>query len=286
MVKFKLSLILFLILSIKGSLLANNYENRILKDSLNAHYLILSPQLSYYQHLDFQNSPILYKGTLAGIGLSFESDGNHYKYDISLGTAYGSIKGETQNASYLATQINSQLQLKYVRRFNGLKRKIKTFAGASLLGHLNFHNNPNLQNASLSLTGLTNVALSTEFERTLTWKAKHLKIWFLKFKRRNRNLKLNFSLDVPIYFLNFRPGYSNISDFTDGENLWDLKSKHYWIFKNAFQINSKTSLSYFLSNNNAFRISYLWQAYRFKDTFDNYQAAHHIIEVSLLFRFN
>lgn len=284
--KIKLIFIILIFSSLKASLLAVKYDNKIYPDSINVHYLSISPFVSFYKHLDFQNSPILYKGPTAGIGLSFESDGNNYKYAFILKGAYGFLGGETKTAIYSSTQINAQLGLNYVHRITPVKSNLHCFTGASIQGDLNMHNNPSLQNASLSLTGLTNFAFSTEFESDFSWKAKNIKIWFLKFKRRKRNFKINLKFDLPLLFLNFRPGYSNISDFTNGENLWALESKQFWIFKNAFQLNTKSSFFYFLNNKNALRISYIWQAFRFEDTFDSYQAAHHSIEFSLLFRFN
>ena len=250
------------------------------------HYLAISPYYSYFKYLDKQISPILYKGNLWGINLGFESDGIKHKWNTQIGGALGNLIGETQNVSYLATEYLLNINLNYLFRIGKKESIIKKYIGLSFTSNNLFFYNTGLQNAALTYSSLNNIAFSSELEKSFSWKSKSFKIWFVKLNRRARNIKVNFHLDVPLYFLNNRPPYSSIGDFTDGNSSFDSQTKSFFIFNNAFQLKTATSLSYYFHNNNAIRISYLWQSFSFSDIFDKYQSAQHILEFSLLFRFN
>jgi len=256
------------------------------QENINKHYLSISPSYQFHKYLDNQLSALLYKGNLAGIHFAFESDQSFNKYSISIGGFYGLLNGTTQQVSYQASQGLIDLKAYYLHSINYKKDQINKYLGASVNHKYFIHYNTNLQNAAFTTSFLNHIAISAELEKLFSWQAKSSKIWFLKFNRRNRNLKINFKLDLPLLFFNLRPPYSTISDFSNGENLLDLKTKTYIIGAGAFQLNTTTSLTYYLSNTNAFRISYQWQVFKFNDAFSSYQSAQHIIEFSLLFKFN
>jgi hypothetical protein len=279
-------IILFLLVSLSSFSLNSLDSDTITKEALQCHFLNISGSYNYYKYLDNQISPLLYKGSLAGLNLGFESDGERYKYQIILGGNIGYLTAQTENVAYSANQYLLNLKINYLHKIGNKTFNFSKYLGANIQTSNIFFENRSLQNASLTYTSINHLALSAEIERQISWKAKKINIWFIKINRRDRELKFNFRLDVPLYFYNIRPPYSTISDFTDGQSTADFSTKSFWIFANAFQLNTTTSITYYLHNSNAFRFTYYWQSYKFTDTFDSYQAAQHTFEFSLLLRFN
>jgi hypothetical protein len=245
----------------------------------------ISIDLKSYQFLDQQTSALAYKGNIAGIQLAYESNNNTHQYGIGLTANYGSVIGKTEYASYLANQGIFGLDGFYTHRFF-YDKKIKTFFGLSIHHDACLHYNQNLQNASMNLSVLNNIGLNAIFDKDFSWKSKNYKLWFLKFKRRDRHIKTSFKAELPVYFQNYRSPYASISDFSDGENLWSLEPSSYINFSKAFMLSTNTSLTYYLHNGNAIRLSYQWQIFRFKDNFYTYQAAYHAFTFSLLMKLN
>ena len=280
----------FLFVLCFGFLSAFSKNNTPVKgDSINnsaSYFLSISPSYQYLKYIDQQISPLLYKGSLAGLHLAFESDQRLHKYNISLSGFYGVINGKTKYVSYQATQGDINLTGYYLHAFRYQKEKLNTYIGALIKHEFIIHYNTNLQNAASTKSFMNHLALSAEIEKYLSWHAKTIQIWFLNIKRRKRLIKLNFKLDLPLIFYNKRPPYSTISDFSDGENLWSSEAQSYFIGFGAFQLNTNTSLTYYLGNRNAFRLSYQWQVFKFNELYSNYQMAQHIVQFSLLFRFN
>ena len=281
-------LILFLILNITKvySNDSTQVENSLNGDSIQRHFLNISSLSSKYKYLDNQYSPIIYEGPSTGIKMGFESDGNKHKWDVLATGFFGYLEGTTKVVTYPASIYGFNFTGSYLHTIGKKNAIINTYLGGRVRQNFIFYSNSNLQNAASSFSSLNNLAITAEAEKYFSWKAKHYKIWFLKFNRRDRKLRLNFKLDIPFYFYNLRPPYSSISDFSDGKNLISVVPKSYWIFADAFQLNTSTSITYYMHNCNAIRISYLWEAYKFQDTFDSYQAGQHIFEFSLLFRLN
>ena len=255
-------------------------------DTSQHHYLSINLGTNYYKHLDFQSSPLLYSGPLAGGSLAFESDGRKHKFNIVIGGYVGFLDGDTKYVSYSATESMFNLSGKYIHSVGKDNSKIQQYIGGQVNNNLLFYYNQNLQNAALTTTLLNNLTFIYELEKQFSWKSKQFKVWFIKFNRRDRKLKANFEIGLPIFFYNLRPPYSTINDFSDGESKITFEPQSYWISGNAFQLNTATSITYYLSNNNAFRVSYKWQSFRFRETFGSFQTAQHILEFSLLFKFN
>lgn len=282
----KLNLIIFLLCSNIILLAHDSIPDPIQRTEIKTHHsIIIAPAYNYHKFLDQQLSPIVYKGNLFGLNLGYESDGEKHKYSLVLNGFYGQLLGKTHYATYFANQSIVNLYGSYYHHTN-LDKNYQLFLGSIFNHQLILYNNPNLQNAALTMSILNSLSISACLEKTLVFHAKSLKIWFIKYKTKDRLLKFSFSLNLPILFYNFRPPYSTISDFSNDENNWDLKSKFYNISAKVFRANTKTSITYYLQNNNALRISYIWDAFSFKDTFYSYQAAQHIFEVSLLFNLN
>ena len=280
----KYFLILSFLISISG--IANDNLRISNTDTIQNHYLSINIGSGYYQQLDFQISPLLYSGALIGGNLAFESDGNKHKFSIVMGGYFGSLTGGTKYISYSAIESMLNFSGKYIHSIGKPIKKIQQFIGGQVHNNFIFHYNQNLQNAAFTSSLLNNLSLTYEIERHFSWKSKQFKIWFLKFHQRDRKLKANFEIDLPILFYNLRPPYSTINEFSDGEIKMAYEKQTSFISGNAFQLNTNMNLTYYLSNNNAFRISYKWQAFRFKETFSSYQAAQHFFEFSLLFKFN
>ncbi len=255
-------------------------------DSIQKHYLTLGTSVNYFKQQDLISSPLLYKGALVGGNMAFESEGSKHKYEINLKGYIGNLAAKTKYVLYPATEYILNFNFRYVYSILNSSSRFHHFLGGQINNNNLFYYNQNLQNASLNYSFINNLALSYQVEHYFSWKAKTIKIWFLKIKRRNRKIKLDFRFNLPIFFYNLRPPYSTISDFSDGQNFMEIHSKSFIIFNNALQLNANTSFSYYLKNNNAIRISYLWQGYKFTDAFNSYQSTEHILEFSLLFRFN
>ncbi len=265
-----------------------NLENDdyLFTDTIQQHYFSFGISANYFKRQDLQSSPLLYQGALIGGNIAFESEGNKHKYEINLKGFYGNLSATTEYVIYPATEYTLNFNFRYVHSITRSDSKFRNFIGGQINNNALFYYNYNLQNASLNYSFLNNLALSYQVEHYFSWKSKTLKIWFLKINRRNRKIKLDFKFNLPIFFYNLRPPYSSISDFSNGENFIDIDSQSFFIFNNAFQINTNMNMTYYLSNNNAIRISYLWQGFKFTDVFNSYQSTEHILQFSLLFRLN
>lgn len=281
--KFLLLLICFSLLSSK---VISNDSLLLRKAIEKRHFLSISPTFSYTNKLDYQFSPLIYSGMMAGASIAFESDRLKHKWSVKASGFMGEILGETQRVTYPASYSGFNLYANYLHQIGENTAKVSKYLGASFQSSTYNYYNQNLQNAASSYTSVNNISFTASAEKIFYQKAKSIRLWFLKFNQRERFLKLKIGMDLPLVFYNLRPPYSSIRDFTNGENEIDLQSKFYYVFKDAFKLNTTVSMTYYLHNNNAVRMSYLWEVYKFNDTFDSYQSAQHIFEFSLLFCLN
>ncbi|MBN2667753.1 MAG: hypothetical protein JXR60_00875 [Bacteroidales bacterium] len=261
-------------------------QKEIDKDSTQANYLIIAPEFTYHKAIDNLISPLLYKGSMAGIKLGYESTNNKRKYGFTLDGNLGLLKANTDYYEFSATQVNSELNVFYKLRMNKNSSKFSLYAGFETRFRMFFHYNPNLMNAALNLTSVYSNGLVASIHKDWFKKGKNNKIWFIKINTRDRYLKTSFELGLPILFANLRQPVSTISDFSDGQNLWSVESYSHVQFNKAFAMNTKTSIDYILHNGNALRFSYLWNIYKFEDAGYKYQSAYHMIVFSLLVKLN
>lgn len=276
-------------ISVLGLLLAitlNNFAADTTKVSDNNNFFRISIDIKSYKFLDQQTSALSYEGIIPGLQLAYESNKAQQQYGINLIANYGSVIGKTKYANYIANQGYFSLDGFYIHKFSKDSKKFRIFAGLSIQHQACLHYNQNLQNASFTLSIINHLDLNANFERDFSWKSKSINLWFIKFKRRDRKVKTSLNIKVPIFFQNYRSPYATISDFSDGENLWSLKKSNYFIFSKAIMLETNASLSYYLHNGNALRLSYHWQAFRFSDQFFSYQAAYHGFSFSILMKLN
>jgi hypothetical protein len=258
-------------------------------DSLNTeqnNYFKIGINTKSYHFLDQQTSALQYSGMLGGLQLAYELENDKRKYGFGIFGDLGFVSSKTQSAEYSALQGVFGLDGYYSHRVATLFNSIKAYAGLSIQHVGLTHYNTGLQNAGFTLSLINHLDLNINLDRTFSWKAKDLKLWFIKFKRRDRKLKACFNFKLPVIFENYRAPYATISDFSDGENLFNLENASFVAFNKAIMFETTSSITYYLSNSNALRFSYQWQAFRFKDQFFTYQAAYHAFSFALLIKLN
>lgn len=249
-------------------------------------YLDLGVGINRHKIRDEATSPLRYDGTLLSSTGGFMKEHDDRIWRFYGGFSFGNIRKEVSGSTYLGTAYNGYAGMSVLF---GLKKwsneKLKLYVGGDALWTGDYRVNFNFQNASFNYNLLTSIGPSAMAQYKFGWKARSFKLWFLKFNRKQRDLKISYQLNVPMFYNYIRPDYSVIKDFTNGETgASGFDNPQNTFIGDAYRLNMRTELFYYFHNANAIKIGYQWDFSKVKDEFFIVDSSHHIFTFSLLFR--
>lgn len=237
---------------------------------------------------DEATSPLRYSGRIPTAYTSFFKENDKRIWKVYGGFGFGNISKTINGSTYLGTSYNGYAGMSMHVGLKKLSSKnLKVFAGGDFMWNGDFRQNFNFQNASYNYNMTSTFGPSAIAQYSFGWNARDFQIWFIKIKRKQRNFKLNYQLNVPLFYHYLRPDYSVVSHFTDGKakGFSDAQSKSGFI-GDVIKLNSRTEFITYFHNGNAFKISYMWDFVKIKDKFYTVDSNQHYILFSMLFRLN
>ncbi len=255
-------------------------------------YLSLGTGLSYMKVIDNATSPLLYKGFQIGnayIGYQVHSPERIKHIDVNFG--FGWLKTRTKTPWYDPRNTSYRIVIRHdiLYRLNTdlLKGKLAWYIGPEININGHFRVNYKYGNSAFTFDNYNGVGLATEMEYPFHWKSRKVKIWFIKFNRRDRDLRLNWQLSTPVVSFMIRPTYVTITNFIDPELQTQISNDQIsGGFFVPFNIRSQTSLYYNLHNRNMLKLSYIWNFYHNDPGYNKVQSAYHGWIFSFVYKFN
>lgn len=147
-------------------------------------------------------------------------------------------------------------------------------------------------NSGLRFDFLYSLAPSIRFERDLFLKEKDLKLLFVKFKRKERKIRLAWQCEVPIITLASRPNYAGVINGVDGNLEIAFLAQHFEnlrivSFNKFLMLSSRLEMFYHLKNNcNMIKLSYQWQGLSYQERIFKLQDVFSYFSLSYIFKFD
>jgi hypothetical protein len=237
---------------------------------------------------DKATSPLYYRG--ATLLFSLGSQRTDTKVDrlfsanMSLGEFISEQNGTASSSSFIGLDMYYQ-KLYRLTRFSAGKWNTKI--GGALVSTLNIRINPSFMNNALGLESVNNLMLAgkTTFDISRN-RAKKFKLWFIKGDLKPKKMHLSAQLNIGLLNLNYRPSYAyNYSPSMEGTEMQNIFG-HYSVGLRGFRVQSRIDYTHYIKNGNAYRFSYLWDAYRARNKFEPLDLATHTLAFYFLFRTN
>lgn len=236
---------------------------------------------------DFATSPLFYDGLTNYVGISRLKVDQGRESELAFTYSFGS----------LTTTFNENVAVSNFRRFELLYSQLYRFGawsndnfntklGWMLNGTLNFRTNSALQNNALGLETFPTLFLSFKLTRDISrTEEKEKRFLFFKYKLREKQRNLSFSLNIGILNSSLRNGYiySGQSAIVNDPNLLD---RYEFKVFSGFRVSTGLNYTRFLQNKNAIQVSYIWDAYYTGGDLDRFEMTNHILRFTLLFNTN
>lgn len=256
-------------------------------DNIRPTYIDFSFGASYIDFRDFATSPLFYRGLSSNFGVyRFVLDQNREsRQGFMLGYGETSTSGDIQTTSASVGFLNINHTELYKIQM-GLPEKWNTKIGGKINLTGNLRQNKSFRNNSIGMEGIGTIFASFKIGRDVSRiKKKTLDIKLFKLHFLPRKRQLYWQVNLALVNMTFRNGFAYMehSSIQNDYNYFD--SHEFQIFQ-GYRLN--TSLDYFiyLKNNNAFRISYIWDAYHTGKDYEKLEMAKHHIMLSFLFGLN
>jgi hypothetical protein len=247
--------------------------------------------MSYIRVMDQATSPLVYKGLqFPAAKLDYMVHSDRLIRTLEADFSYGALYARTEtpwydpsNTSYfVAIRFNTLWSL---TRF--LRGKGNWYLGPEININGHFRVNYKYGNSAFTFDNYNGIGVATRLELPFSWKAKTVKWWFVKFNRRDRDLRLSWQLSSPILSYMIRPTYVTITNFIDPDLQAKITSDHttggFFI---PLNIRSQTELYYILQNRNMLKLSYIWNYFQHDPGYNKVQSAYHGFLFSFVIKFN
>lgn len=281
------TLVIILLLALPFLLSAqspNQSNSKKEAQNLRSSYITFGGGGNYTSFRDFATSPLFYNGYGGMFHTSIiQSDDqveNEFGF-IFTGGNYSNSVGTSYNESFDGSFYWYYSSL---YRINSLSSsRLNTKAGGTLNLAMNIRSNNAYMNNGYGSEFIPTLFGSAKTTYDISRKvAKDKNLWFLKFHLNPRKMLLSYQLNAGLINSSYRNGY-----VYKGQSalLNDWKEYDGYVFNifSGFRMNSSLDFTYFLHNNNALRLSYLWEAYRTGNEFDKFEFSSHNLSLSLLF---
>ncbi|MBN1952877.1 MAG: hypothetical protein JW801_16860 [Bacteroidales bacterium] len=245
----------------------------------------LGVDIAHYR--DFATSPLNYWGAMAAVPLSLIRMNDRTDIELTIRNSYGAFVmfyGDEITPSSAYVNNFQYSHLFRIKNWSGERWNFK--AGATYDFTTIIRVNPSLLNNASgyemfsTLSGSFSVRLEASRKQM-----KEFKLIFLPVKLKPRKRLLTFRLDVGALNANVRNGYAYIGQDAVLGRLGIFDGYEINLLS-GFRMGSRLDYFYYLKNQNAFRFSYLWDAYMTGGDLPAFEMAHHILQFSLLFKLN
>lgn len=279
------NILLYFLLTIS---LGNMYAQPIGNNTGKAnHFLEVGLGMNSHAIRDKGTSPLLYKGLLPAVHLQYLLTKSNFIGIINENFYIGYLK--TRNYQTIdnnkALSINNDLTFTALFRVKS-RNRINFYAGGELGTLANVRLNDKFNNANLNYEIMVSLGPSAMLEYNTSWKSGRINLGLVSFKKRDRNLKFQYSMSMPVLTNVLRPGYATINDFVDNNN-YTIKLDEFKLtsFKNLFMFRNRFTLYYILRNNNMLKFNYDFNYFSYYNTYNPVRGINSSLMFSIVFRF-
>ncbi len=248
----------------------------------NNTYINLSLGKSVSSFRDFATSPLIYRGMPTFISLSRIKQ--KYNSQNTLGLSYSFGTYSTSVGSERASSSVKTTSGFYSRLYDLDKVRLgkwKTKVGGLINATTNIRINNSLQNNALGIDVFATAFGSVSFSRDVSRrKAKSKKFIFIPYQLKARRRTLDARFNIGLMNNTFRNGFAYIGQsgvLNESKIFDDYKFKVF----SGMRFSTAVDYTIFL-NNNALRLSYLWDAYKTGGSLDKFEMAQHTLGLSFL----
>lgn len=233
---------------------------------------------------DFATSPLFYEGSPMQYCLAWSKDEGKKERRLSLKYQSGTFKPELKEVNTPSAVSTIYLQYSRLWYLTSWKKTDLRLGGMLDLGG-NFRFNPALQNNAGGLEIFNTLFLSAKASRDVSrLNEKSGKFLFLfKYRRVPRRRTISFQLNAAVMNNSLRNGYiySNQANITNQPNIF---YNYQFNTFSGYRLNTALEYSIFLSNGNAIRYSWNWDAFQSGEKFNRLEMAQNAFQVSFLFQ--
>jgi len=288
----KKNCLFLLVLLFPFFLLSQTENNKSRKEIRKARdkYWVTSLGGTFVKSADNATSPLQYKGFAPSAGLSYLVHSTKVINVFETDFSYGWLKARTISPWYQQKTTNIIFNVRYYKLYMVkpiIKNRVNWYLGGEVFINSSFRVNIKYGNSAFTFNSYAGIGPVTRFEFPFGYKTRKVKIWFMKFNRRDRNLRLSFQLSVPVLNVLVRPTYITVTNFIDPDLQSAITSDHiYSGFFEPFSLSTQTELYYILHNQNMLKLSYNWNFFHHDPGYNKVQTASHAILFSYIFKFN
>ena len=246
-------------------------------------YITLGAGLSHSSYKDLGVSPLIYSSLFGNMQLGYRSEKPHSIWEILSLVDAGQYATKAGGITYHTQAVNVRTSAHYFLNFPTLS-DFKFYMGGGISHCLSVRSSSQYMNAGFALDNYALFSINTRLQRSFTLPSVERKIWFLKYKKPEREWTAAASLYVPFFGVIHRPGFSYVSHSTtnDDQILGDYQW-HAMIFSGA---SARISLTRFLANGNAYEFGYNFHFFTSKKYVTNsLEMATQTFNFSLIYRF-
>ena len=152
---------------------------------------------------------------------------------------------------------------------------------------INGRDNPSLQNNSFGSEIFSTVFFSVKSLKDISRsQEKNKKIWFIKYKLKEKKRNISLRINIAILNSSFRNGYAYLNQSSVVNNPEDIYDNYEFNTFSGLRFNSQWNYTKILKNNNMIQTSYIWDWNYTKDDFDRFEMSNHILKITYLFNLN
>lgn len=254
-------------------------------------YLGIGLGSAWVKVTDNATSPLLYKGfVFPAAKLDYLVHSERIIKTLEADFSYGNLFTRTETPWYDPANTSYFAAMRFNILYSIMKlasEKINWYIGPEVNINGHFRVNYKYGNSAFTFDNYNGAGFATRFEFPFSHKARKVKLWFMNFNRRDRDLRLSWQLSMPVVSYMIRPTYVTITNFIDPDLQTSISSEQTdGGFFVPLNIRSQTELYYTLHNQNELKISYIWNFYNHDPGYNKVQSAYHGLLFSFLFKFN
>lgn len=243
------------------------------------HFLEIGLGTNYHAVRDNGTSPLTYKGFLPAFHLQYFIENKKFIGIINENFYTGNIRTE-ENSSGLSQSYSYNNELSFTALYPIKRMGKKTiYMGGELGTMVNVRVNEKFQNADINYEGLLFLGPSAMLDWKISWQSK-------KVLEKERKLRLQYGISLPVVNAILRPGYATIHDFVDDNSL-AIEQKNIRIvsFEHMFLIKNRFTVYYNLHNNNMLKLNYDFNYFSYYKQFNPVKGFSSAVTLSIVFSF-
>ena len=172
-------------------------ESRIQERKARDKYLVTGFGGSIVKALDHATSPLIYKGFAPAASLGYLVHSEKVIKALETDFSFGFLNPRTESPWYQQQNTSIIFNIRFYKLYQLqriLNEKVNWYLGGEVFINTAFRINNKYGNSAFNFEGYTGLAAATRFDFPFSYKARKVKIWFMKFNRRDRNLRLSFQI--------------------------------------------------------------------------------------------